>query len=32
MLKIKNQKIQELRDLGVQEKYIADLEKYTCKH
>ena len=32
MLKIKNQKIQELRDLGVQEKYIADLERFNCKH
>ena len=32
MLKIKNQKIQELRDLGVEEKYIADLERFNCKH
>ena len=28
MEKIKMQKIQDLRNLGVQQKYIADLEKY----
>ena len=28
MEKIKNQKIQDLKNLGVQQKYIADLERY----
>ena len=32
MEKIKMQKIQELKNLGIQPKYIADLEKYHCKH